>query len=57
MIQQTRNGTQAPGRRLSLRGALGYLAKSAMQLHQYRYLRTRMLHDSLSRLDRRGRCD
>lgn len=46
--------TPDPGdsRRPSLRDALGYLARSALELHRYRYLRTRMLHDSLESLDR-----
>ncbi|MEX2494592.1 MAG: hypothetical protein WD448_00805 [Woeseia sp.] len=32
-------------------GALGYVARSALDLHRYRYVRTRMLHDSLRKLD------
>jgi hypothetical protein len=32
-------------------GALGYFARSALELHRYRYVRTRMLHDSLRKLD------
>jgi hypothetical protein len=39
------------GRVLSLGGALKYIGRSAMQLHRYRYLRTRILHDSLERID------
>jgi hypothetical protein len=37
---------------LSLGSALGYLARSALELHRYRYMRTRILHDSLDRVDR-----
>ena len=40
---------------LSLGGALGYLARSALELHRYRYIRTRILHDSLDKVDRQGR--
>jgi hypothetical protein len=36
-------------------GALGYLARSALELHRYRYIRTRILHDSLGKVDREGR--
>lgn len=43
------------GRGLSLGGALGYLARSALELHRYRYIRTRILHDSLDRVDRQAR--
>jgi len=42
----------AGGRSLTLGGALGYLARSALELHRYRYIRTRMLHDSLDKGDR-----
>lgn len=47
-------GEHRAGQRLSLRGALGYIARSALELHRYRYLRTRILHDSLGKLDRRA---
>jgi hypothetical protein len=40
------------GRSLSLGSALGYLARSALELHKYRYIRTRILHDSLDKFDR-----
>ena len=43
------------GSGLSLGGALGYLVRSAFELHRYRYIRTRILHDSLDRLDRKER--
>jgi hypothetical protein len=39
------------GRGLWLTGALKYIGRSAMELHRYRYIRTRMLHDSLNRID------
>jgi len=39
------------GRGLWLSGALKYIGRSAMELHRYRYIRTRMLHDSLNRID------
>ena len=45
----------AGGRGLSLGSALGYLARSALELHRYRYIRTRILHDSLDRVDREAR--
>lgn len=36
-------------------GVLSYVARSALDLHRYRYMRTRMLHDSLRKQDcRRG---
>jgi hypothetical protein len=54
MSHNTGRGERAASEGLSLRGALGYLARSAMELHRYRYLRTRILHDSLSKLDRRA---
>ena len=41
----------ATGRGLWLTGALKYIGRSAMELHRYRYIRTRMLHDSLNRID------
>ena len=46
---------QASGR-LSVRGALGYLARSAMELHRYRYLRARILQGSIATFDRRKDC-
>jgi hypothetical protein len=39
------------GRGLWLSGALKYIGRSALELHRYRYIRTRMLHDSLDRID------
>lgn len=42
---------------LSLGGALGYLARSALALHRYRYIRTRILHDSLDKVDRKARAE
>jgi hypothetical protein len=47
----------ATGRGLSLTGALKYLGRSAMELHRYRYIRTRILHDSLNRMDCERTCD
>jgi hypothetical protein len=47
----------APGRGLSLSGALKYLGRSAMELHRYRYIRTLILHDSLNRMDCERTCD
>ena len=31
--------------------ALKYIGRLAMELHRYRYIRTRVLHDSLNRID------
>jgi hypothetical protein len=42
-------------RGLSLGGVLGYLARSALELHRYRYVRTRTLHGSLDKVEREGR--
>jgi hypothetical protein len=42
------------GKGLWLSGALKYIGRSAMELHRYRYIRTRMLHDSLNRIDADG---
>lgn len=46
-------GRSAPWKGV-ISGALDYVAKSALELHRYRYVRTRMLHDSLRKLDNDG---
>lgn len=48
---KTQTGLDTSRRGLSLGSALKYLGRSAMELHRYRYIRTRMLHDSLDRMD------
>jgi hypothetical protein len=55
MHTRTRQCNGPTDKALSLRGALGYIARSALELHRYRYIRTRMLHDSLDRVDSRAR--
>jgi len=50
MNTEMRPGTTVKS--LSLSGALKYIGRSAIELHRYRYIRTRMLHDSLNRMDR-----
>jgi hypothetical protein len=52
--RSTCRGAPARARGLSLGGALGYLARSALELHRYRYIRTRILHDSLKSVDRQA---
>jgi hypothetical protein len=59
MSIDTRQGPQSSGdavagRRPSLRGIIGSVARSAFQLHHYRYVRTRVLDEALCRLDCRG---
>lgn len=49
MNTEMRPGSTVTG--LWLSGALKYIGRSAMELHRYRYIRTRMLHDSLNRID------
>lgn len=41
-------------RGLSLGGVLGYLARTALELHRYRYVRTRNLQESVDKVDGEG---
>jgi hypothetical protein len=50
-------GCQISGKSVWFSDALKYIGRSAMDLHRYRYIRTRMLHDSLNRVDRDRRAD